>query len=278
MATNALDSSSELPLVHTKSTETTASFSGALNSFYRGIVIDRNDPNNQGRVLVSLPHIYGNIPQNELPWVYPATAAWNTSQTSNGSSSNSSGTSQSGGAVSVPPLGSSVLVGFEGGDHRYPFYMGSGFGHPGFTDNVPKFSFAANGNSPDNYSFSAPNGSSVRIDNRAGTQKILAITPQGDYVCVSETGAIEIWANHTVSIKAATRIEIQCPSDVFIKGGSTLLYATGDVVVQGANSVNINSDSAVNIQASKVSLNCNNSQSPTTQVQKIDTTPTFNAS
>jgi len=88
---NTLDSSNPLPS-HNKKTETAASFSGSLNSMYRGTVIDRDDPDKQGRVKVALPHIFGDVPQDELPWVYPITSAWNTSDTNK----------PSGGAVNVP--------------------------------------------------------------------------------------------------------------------------------------------------------------------------------
>jgi len=153
----------------------------------------------------------------------------------------------------VPPLGSPVVVAFEGGDHRYPMYLGGSFGKPGFTNTVPDHTFAANGNSPDNYSFTTPDGTCVQMDSRSGTQKIIATTPQGDYVSISQTGLIEVKANKTVAVKAPTLISLQGDSQVQVKGNKVILYSTGDLVVEGANSVNVNSDSVVNIQASSIS-------------------------
>jgi len=71
-------------------------------------------------------------------------------------------------------------------------YLGGSFGKPGFTNTVPDHTFAANGNSPDNYSFTTPDGTCVQMDSRSGTQKIIATTPQGDYVSISQTGLIEV--------------------------------------------------------------------------------------
>jgi len=62
---------------------------------------------------------------------------------------------------------------------------------------------------------------------------------------------------------------------VQVKGNKVILYSTGDLVVEGANSVNVNSDSVVNIQASSIKLNGNSSQTAVSQLKTIDTTSTF---
>src|ERR1700746_1345534 len=108
---NELDSGSSLPRLRRDTTTTASSFSGALPGVYRGVVVSRDDPDKQGRVKVALPHIYGDVPLDELPWVYPITSAWNVASGSNGSSGSGggsgsgSGAKQTGGTVNVPPLG-----------------------------------------------------------------------------------------------------------------------------------------------------------------------------
>ncbi len=260
-------------------TTTNASFSGAHPGFYRGIVIVRDDPDKQGRIKVACPQIYGDIPVDELPWVYPSTNSWDTSnQGQEGLNNGATNTKKigAGGNVNVPPLGSTVMLGFEGHDHRYPFYIGGTFGKPGLVDCVPNFSFAKNGNSPDNYSFTTPGGSCVQMDNRPGTEKIIAIDPKGNYVSISQAGLVEVKSKATVSIKAATLVTLNCDTKIETKGKQVLVYATGDLVVEGANSVSVNSNSVINLQASSIKLNCNSSS--TGKTKPIQTAPVMDGS
>jgi hypothetical protein len=312
---NELNSNNTLPRLRRDATTTAASFSGALPGVYRGVIVSRDDPDKQGRVKVALPHIFGDVPVDELPWVYPITSAWNVASGQNGSSgsgggsggspsasalnvasrangsagsggaggaggpggANGSGAKQTGGTVNVPPLGAPVVCMFEGGDHRYPMYIGGSFGKPGFTDTVPQHTFAANSNSPDNYSFTSPRGTKLMSDERPGKEKVFMTTPEGDYVSISKSGLTEIKANGTVSIKGANLVSVQCDSSVQLKGSKVILYSTGDLVVEGASSVNVNSNSVVNVQAGTINLNCNTSQTGVSQIKEVDTTPAFDA-
>jgi len=263
---NELDSSSSLPRVHKDATRTVSSFSGALPGDYRGVVVSRDDPDKQGRIKVSLPQIFGDVSVDELPWVYPITSAWKTSDTKN---------RPAGGTVNVPPMGAPVVVQFEGGDHRYPMYIGGSFGKPGFTDTVPEHTFAKNKNSPDNYSFTSPDGTTLQVDNRAGAEKVIAIDPKGNYVSISQAGLIEVKSTNAVSIKGANLVSVQCDTSVQLKGNKVILYSTGDLVVEGASSVNVNSGSVVNVQAAKINLNCNSSSSAVKEIKEIDTAAAF---
>lgn len=306
---NELNSNNTLPRLRKDATATAASFSGALPGVYRGVVVSRDDPDKQGRIKVSLPHIFGDVTVDELPWVYPITSAWNISggeatgtasgsgggsstgtsgasvkplangsSTGSGSGSGSSGSGQqnTGGLVNVPPMSAPVVCMFEGGDHRYPMYIGGSFGKPGFTDTVPQHSFAANGNSPDNYSFTSPGGTTIQCDDRPGTEKVITYLPTGDYVSVSKAGLLEVNAKQTVSIKAANLVSIQCDTQIQAKGTQILIYADGgDVVVEGGKTVNVNGGNTVNIQGGKINLNCGSSQSAVTKLKTVDTTPVF---
>lgn len=264
---NELDSGSSLPRVRKDPTATASSFSGALPGVYRGVIVSRDDPDKQGRVKVALPHIYGDVPVDELPWVYPITSAWQTSDKER----------KSGGTVNVPPLGAPVVVQFEGGDHRYPMYIGGSFGKPGFTDTVPDHTFAKNGNSPDNYSFTSPRGTTIQCDERPGKEKVIMYLPEGDYISVSKAGLIEVSSKQTVSIKAASLVSVQCDSAVQVKGNKIIVYSTGDLVVEGASSVNVNSGSVVNVQAPSINLNCGSSSTAVSQIKEVDTSPAFDA-
>jgi hypothetical protein len=282
---NELNSNNSLPRVRRDPTVTAASFSGALPGVYRGVIVSRDDPDKQGRVKVALPHVFGDVPVDELPWVYPITSAWNVAGGEEGGAGGSgnpgnpgggsSNGKQTGGTVNVPPMGAPVVCMFEGGDHRYPMYMGGSFGKPGFTDTVPEHSFAANSNSPDNYSFTSPRGTKLMSDERPGKEKVFMTTPEGDYVSISKAGLTEIKAKGTVSIKAANLVSVQCDSSVQLKGNKVILYSTGDLVVEGASSVNVNSNSVVNVQAATINLNCGSSQTAVSQLKQVDTSPVF---
>ena len=263
---NELDSSSSLPRLRLDSTSTHSSFAGALLGIHRGVVVSRDDPDKQGRIKVAFTQIMGDVPVDELPWVYPITPAWQTTDTSR----------PAGGAVNVPPLGTQVVCMFEGGDHRYPMYLGGSFGKPGFTDTVPAHSFAANGNSPDNYSFTSPGGNTMQVDDRAGTQKILAMDPKGNYVSIAQSGLIETKSQDTVSTKAENMVSIDCVSAVQIRGNKVLVYSTGDLVIEASGTINVNGGSTVNIQSGgNINLNCGSSSTGQQQFKEITTSPNF---
>jgi hypothetical protein len=266
---NELDSGSSLPRVRGDATKTASSFSGALPGVYRGVIVSRDDPDKQGRVKVALPHIYGDVPVDELPWVYPITSAWPTGDTDR----------PAGGAVNVPPMGAPVVCMFEGGDHRYPMYIGGSFGKPGFTDTVPAHSFAANGNSPDNYSFTSPGATTVQVDDRAGTQKVIAIDPKGNYVSIAQSGLLEIKSQDTVSTKGQNMVSIDSASAVQIRGNKVLVYSTGDLVIEASGTINVNGGSTVNIQSGgNINLNCGTSSTGQQQFKEIQTQPNFDGS
>lgn len=260
---NQIDSSSTLR--PTSPGETQASFHGALPGIHEGIVVNRDDPNKQHRVQVQASDIYGDIPQPNLPWMEINTPVWGTSDKGR----------PAGGGVAVPPLGSKVRFMFRGGDHRYPVVIGSSYGTPGFTNTMPDHSFAKNGNSPDNFSYTTPRGTCIQLDERAGKEKALIILPEGDYVAIDKQGLIEVSANKTVSIKAATLVSIQCDTQVQVKAKEVLLYGTTDLVLEGATSVNINSDSVVNVQAPKINLNCGSSKTAIADLKKVDTVKVY---
>ena len=87
---------------------------------------------------------------------------------------------------------------------------------------IPQYTFAKNGQSPDNFAYTSPNGSMVQLDNRPGAEKIIAIAPTGDYASISHAGLIEVKAK-TVSIKGAELVSIDCDSAVQIRGNKIIL-------------------------------------------------------
>jgi hypothetical protein len=73
---------------------------------YRGQVISNIDPENTGRLLVSVPDVLGSAP---CIWAAPAPAFAGTQQ----------------GLYAIPPIGGGVWIEFEQGDPDYPIWTGS---------------------------------------------------------------------------------------------------------------------------------------------------------
>lgn len=72
---------------------------------YRGIVVNNVDPELRGRIIVSVPSVYGELPG---PWALPAMPV----------------TSLASGVFAVPGIGASVWVEFEQGRAAFPIWTG----------------------------------------------------------------------------------------------------------------------------------------------------------
>ena len=87
---------------------------------YRGIVLENEDPEQIGRVLVQVPAVKGELPSS---WAMPCVPAAGIQA----------------GCFIVPPVGSQVWVEFEQGDPDYPIWVG---GFWGVVAEVPVFATA----------------------------------------------------------------------------------------------------------------------------------------
>ena len=83
-----------------------------FNGFYRGVVVNNEDPKKGCRIKVKVFGVFDNIEDNEiLPWAIMA------DQTLGGL--------KNVGSSFIPEVDSHVFVFFEGGDHRFPVYFAS---------------------------------------------------------------------------------------------------------------------------------------------------------
>jgi type VI secretion system secreted protein VgrG len=92
----------------------------AFDGFYRGVVVDVNDPLESGRIRAKVYPMFENVADDTLPWAILA-------------DSNFGGIINEG-KISVPSIGAHVFVFFENGDHRFPVYFA---GAPAIQDGVP---------------------------------------------------------------------------------------------------------------------------------------------
>ena len=85
------------------------------NHFYRGIVVDNNDPQGKGRVKVRIPQIYG-VSTDDVSFVATPNIPWATCAVL--PAGNDSG------SFLPPNIGDTVFITFEGGQPNYPIYFG----------------------------------------------------------------------------------------------------------------------------------------------------------
>jgi hypothetical protein len=119
---------------------------GLYYSKYRGFVYDRNDPEGYGRLLVSVPEVYGDMVPKV--WAWPA--------------SNYSGTGY--GAQALPKRNDLIWVEFEKGNLRKPLWSYGYFGKGQKPDELKDV---------DNYWFKTPAGHLVELND---TDSLIRIT------------------------------------------------------------------------------------------------------
>lgn len=85
--------------------------------FYRSKVIDNNDPDEYGRVMVWIPDLMPSIPDNEGIWARPA------NNSIGGRNNETVEDNYYAGSSYIPPNGSWWLIFFEGGNINRPYYF-----------------------------------------------------------------------------------------------------------------------------------------------------------
>ncbi|HEX2078387.1 MAG TPA: phage baseplate assembly protein V [Longimicrobium sp.] len=168
------------------------------------LVIDIKDPDNQGRVKVT------------LPWSVDARGAryegWARLATMMGGSNR--------GSWFVPDVDDEVLVAFEHGDPRRPYVLG---GLWNGRDRAPE-SMDGSGN---NYKkvLRSRNGVKVTLDDQDGQEKLVLETPGGQRITLKDgPGAVEVVDSNGNSIKLET-------SGITVTAGAKVTVNAGQVAV-----------------------------------------------
>ena len=159
-------------------------------AFYRGTVVDNDDPLHFGRVRVRVPQIYGSEEQRDTNLYTPNIAIpWATSAIMAGAGNNT-------GAYLIPNIGDTVLVTFENGDPQLPLYFGGLL----TTDGVNKFIGTKDANNDEYYKASSEDfntditnksqrvlykslkGATIIIDDKDGSESIKIIDQLGQFI------------------------------------------------------------------------------------------------
>lgn len=115
---------------------------GRYYSVYRGWVANNNDPNNQGRLLISCPEVYGEQVPNLWAWPISAYAG------------------KGYGAHVIPQINDLIWVSFEKGDPRKPLWNFGYFTKDTMPDDLTD---------PTKYWFRSPKGFTILFDDKNET-------------------------------------------------------------------------------------------------------------
>jgi uncharacterized protein involved in type VI secretion and phage assembly len=137
---------------------------------YRGTVVNNIDPNQQGRVQVQVPAIYGT---NTLNWALPCVPYAGPGE----------------GFFMIPPIGANIWVEFEGGDINAPIWSGCFWGSGECPGDLPQTKIVKTPVATltlDELNPAAP----VVVESTSGNR--ITITAQGVTIETSAGGKIEM--------------------------------------------------------------------------------------
>jgi hypothetical protein len=171
-----------------------------------------------------------------------------------GSWDDTSGVYGGAGVGYVPPIGSPVLVCFEGGNPLYPMWQGGWWGNANAPFQMPVHAYSGDG-SPDNIFFTAPNGTTFQIDFRNGEEKILMLLPSGNYVRIGLDKSTVLHSEDKLDVNAKEVVTVQSPGKVVVKAGTVVVYSEGDAVIHAAGSASVRAGGSIAIDAPTVNIN-----------------------
>jgi uncharacterized protein involved in type VI secretion and phage assembly len=136
---------------------------------YRGTVVNNIDPEQRGRLIVSVPDVLGPVPST---WAEPCAPL-------------AGPTGPPMGVYMVPPIGAGVWVEFEHGDPDLPIWVGCRFAN---ASEVPTLAFAGLPASPNIVLQTAGQNSIVVSDLPGPTGGIMLKSATGAMLIVNDTG------------------------------------------------------------------------------------------
>ena len=191
--------------------------SNRSNGIVVGLVSNLEDPDQLGRVKLTYPH----LDDQESDWARLVVPMAGPDR----------------GTFFRPEVGDEVLVGFEHGDVRRPYVLGSLWST---VDRPP----ADDGNAADNnWRFiKSRSGHVIKLNDEPGAETIEIIDQSEQHKIIIDTANQKIQIicdSGDVEITAATKVKIDASEIELTSSGSMKLEAGGQMTIQGAT-VNIN--------------------------------------
>lgn len=242
--------------------------------FYRAKVVDNNDPEKYGRVMVWIPDVMGELPETEGIWALPA------NNPMGGRNSESTEDCYYTGTSYIPTKNSWVLVFFEKGNINRPYYfaalnlknakvlpenqLGTNpfqkwvifKSHDGrcivvsddpddarieITGKKRQISTPPSGDTNSVYTID-DNQTTIFFDERDGKQKVLIRTYKGDFFHIDID-------QQKLQAYFKSGIEIKSDGDVKITGKNIHLKSTDDLNCESGGDLNLKSGDALNCES-----------------------------
>jgi uncharacterized protein involved in type VI secretion and phage assembly len=177
-----------------------------------GIVTNNNDPDKGGRVRVKFPALGDDVESWWAPVLAPNAG-------------------KDRGLLMMPQVDDEVLVGFEQGDVRFPFVLGSLWNGK----DTPGPLVATDG------SFVLQSDQEMRLKSKG----VIKVTGEKD-LTITTDGKIEQKASgdykvdgQSVTVKASSSVSIEAGSDLTIKGSSVTVQAQGSLSLKASGTVQV---------------------------------------
>ncbi len=210
-----------------------------IHGFVIGIVTNNSDPENLGRVKVKFPWLSDEV---ESWWARVCQPAAGPSR----------------GTWFIPEVDDEVLVGFEHGDVRFPYVIGSLYngqdrpGAGGKSNIAGKIAGKDGGN--DIRSIVSRSGHTIALDDKEGKEMIAIADKTGKNWIEFHTSKNLIFINSDkdIHIKAKENITIEAGKDLITKSGkNTDMTADGTFTAKAAKDMSLLTDKNMTAEASK---------------------------
>jgi hypothetical protein len=196
---------------------------GKFYGKYSGEVTDNADTDFFGRIKVKVPAVFGAAVEVRARPCFPAAHFF------------------------VPAVGDKVWVEFEGGDTRYPLWVGAWYPQ----GKSPK---EAQISPPDNRVIQTPSGHTIQIMDKAGEEKIVIKHKGNSFVTIDKDGSILIGNQkgsllaldskneHALLAEQHGNVIVADKTGVTVKqkSGAAVLQMTDDTIVLGAAKIVLN--------------------------------------
>lgn len=202
-----------------------------LNRYYIGTVVDNKDPDKLKRIKVSINKLLTGS-TSDLPWVYPKGSSF-------------LGSSSAAGEVSIPEMGSRVLIEFANQDIYSPFYSSSLL-------SVSEIQDIFNEDYPNSYGFKDSIGNWLKINK---TQQYIELMHcSGSFIKIQKDGTITLNSTKDIVLTAANdinataggKVNIKSSSSTSIDAGSTASVKSGSkTTIQSGGNFEVNSSGSI---------------------------------
>ena len=264
-----------------------------FHGFYRGEVVDTNDPKQSGRVRIRIYPMFSGVRDADLPWALFADPAMG-------------GLSDTG-SFHIPAIGSHVFCFFENGDHRFPVFFA---GAPAIANNVPdtpKLSREDDGTHaaidaarqtgvekagggtwdepasayaaqyPDNTVFKSKSGITVEIDDTDGNVRFHIYHPSGTRTEIDNSGneTEHVEGTKTTVVIGDNNIKVTGDMNINVDGNATIKVGGNlEAEVAGTSTVDSGGEAkvvapSVKVESSDIQLDSNGTLGKIVTTQSI---------